>query len=400
MNHSNSQHIALFLGTLAGGGAERVTINLAKEFVKKKIKVDLVVTGFKGPLTSMVPDGVNIVELRKRSWMSVLFYMLKLPIRDWPDCIRIISNGRPKTFKRFPSFVCYLNKARPGVVMSTLDSINIISLWAKYIVGDEIRFVIRQAIFQSKEIQNSDKFFESRVLPKLVKRWYSTADQIISVSKHMSDDLIAFCNLKSGQVSVIYNPIDLEIVRERSNELVTDLEFSKENCQVILAVGRLDAQKDYELMIRAVKLVANERKIQLVILGDGPERKSLNNLVEQIQASAYVAFFGHVSNPYKYMSKCDVFALSSRWEGLPNVLIEALACGCKIVSTNCPSGPYEILSAGRYGLLVEVGDEKQFAKKIIQALDTRADGQALQARANEYELSKISDQYQEVLFSI
>ena len=166
---------------------------------------------------------------------------------------------------------------------------------------------------------------------------------------------------------------------------------------VCLAAGRLCPQKDYPTLIRAFATLAETRPLRLLILGDGPDRADLESLIRQLGLADRVALPGFAENPFSAMARAGVFVLSSAWEGLPGVLIQAMACGTPVVATDCPSGPREVLVDGRYGPLVPVGDPEALAQAIGETLDRPLGAELLKARASDFELAAVTRRYLEVL---
>jgi glycosyltransferase involved in cell wall biosynthesis len=208
-----------------------------------------------------------------------------------------------------------------------------------------------------------------RLVPRLARRFYPWADAVVAVSHGAADDLARTARLARAQVRVIHNPIVTPELREMTAAVVNHPWFQPDAPPVVVAVGRLAPQKDFETLIRALSLVRREgRPARLLILGEGSERSRLEALTTELGLSGVVEMPGWVQNPYPYMVRAAAFVLSSRWEGLPSVLIEALFCGPPIISTNCPSGPVEILDGGRHGSLVPVGDATALAEAIGAAL--------------------------------
>ena len=397
-SENKNNHIALFMGSFAGGGAERVMINLAGLFSRLRFRVDIVVAKNSGPLASSVPDNVRVIELNKKSWASTCLYMFRLPLVDWWTALQLAWTDCPSVFRRLKSFVDYLESNRPDVVLSTLDSVNIVALLAKYIANVNTIFCVRQTIFYSQHIIETDQNFDANIMPKLLKRWYPTADKVISVSKAMTEDLVNKGGLQSSKVFTIYNPIDMEKIEKCSSEDIEDSWFKNDKQPIVLAVGRLVKQKDFQSLLKAISIVRKNIDVKLVILGDGPERDNLENLSKELSLDDSVKLLGHVSNPYKYMANSTVFVLSSKWEGMPNVLLEALACKCSIVSTDCPSGPSEILEDGEYGELVPLNDVNVLAQAIIKSINSVTDRNKIMQRANDFALETIGNRYLNVLF--
>jgi glycosyltransferase involved in cell wall biosynthesis len=199
--------------------------------------------------------------------------------------------------------------------------------------------------------------------------FYPWADAIVAVSKGVADDLARVARLPRDRIKVIYNPVVTEALFRKAEEPLEHPWFLSGCPPVILGVGRLTAAKDFPTLIRAFARVRESQLARLLILGEGEKRDSLEKLVRELRLERDVSMPGFMDNPYAYMRKSSIFVLSSCWEGLPNVLIEAMACGCQVISTNCPSGPEEILRGGHYGKLVPVGDAEALAKAILANFD-------------------------------
>ena len=172
-----------------------------------------------------------------------------------------------------------------------------------------------------------------------MKHFYPWADYIIGNSQGVADDLSQVTGLPRQRIKILYNPVVTPEVREKALALLDHPWFEPGQPPVVLAVGRLTKQKDFPSLIRAFAQVLPKRPARLLILGEGVDRPMLEELVEQLGLQDHVSIPGFVENPYAYMSRASLYVLSSRWEGLPTVLIEALYCGLPIVATDCPSGP-------------------------------------------------------------
>lgn len=205
-------------------------------------------------------------------------------------------------------------------------------------------------------------------MPRLIKRFYPWADEVVSVSRGTATDLARTAGVASDRIEVIFNPIVTPELREMAAAPLDHPWFKAGQPPVVVSVGRFSQQKDFGTLLRAFSLVLERLPARLLILGEGPERSSLEALVSELGLDGSVDLPGWIRNPYPYMRRADAFVLSSRWEGLPSVLIEALYCGVPIVSTDCPSGPDEILDGGKHGLLVPVGDTEALARGIVVAL--------------------------------
>jgi len=261
-----------------------------------------------------------------------------------------------------------LRRERPRYLLAANTYANVIAVLAKKLARVQTRTVISEHIILSISIHNSENV-RGKYLPLLAKRIYPWADEIVAVSEGVADDLADTLGLSRNRIQVIYNPVVTPEFFEKTREVLEHPWFQPGEPPVILGVGRLTKQKDFPTLIRAFALVRKRHPCRLVILGEGEERFKLEALISELGISENVDMPGFVDNPYKYMAHAAVFALSSIWEGLPTVLIEALACGTRIISTDCPpSSPRKILGEGRYGTLVPVGDIDALANALLGTL--------------------------------
>jgi glycosyltransferase involved in cell wall biosynthesis len=330
--------VALFLRGLYGGGAEKVMLNLASSFVERGLNVDLVLARAAGPYLEQVPPKVRVVDL-EAEWMP----------------------------SSLPKLTHYLRQVRPTTMLVALHYPCEIAVLAKRLAGVSTRVIVSEHNTLSQEAAGIPQR-SVRLTPLAARMFYPWADGIIAVSQGVADDLGQITRLSSDRIQVIYNPIVLPELFTLAQEPVEHPWFKPGEPPVILGVGRLHPQKDFPTLIRAFAEVRKVQQARLMILGDGPERQALTTLVSELGLIEDVAFPGFVQNPYAYMSKAAVFVLSSAWEGLGNVLVEAMAIGTPVVSTNCESGPGEILDGGKYGRLVPVGDSRAIAQAITSVL--------------------------------
>lgn len=331
--------VAFFLRFLGGGGAERVILNLSRGFVARGVKVDLVLSAGGGPHLWQVPPEVRVVDLKAPRVSASLFDLAK-----------------------------YLQQEQPLAIILALHYTGEIAILAKRIAKVPTRVIVVEHNTLSREVskeRGSRKF----LIPLAVKYLYPWADNIVAVSQGVAKDLSAVSHLPLDKIQVIYNPVLVPGLLEKAQEPVDHPWFAPGEPPVILGVGKLEAQKDFPNLIRAFAQVRRTKKARLVILGWGPDRPQLESLIADLGLEDDVALPGHVDNPYAYMAKAAVFALSSAWEGLPTVLIEAMSVGTPVVSTNCESGPAEILDNGKHGLLAPVGDSNALATAILQVLN-------------------------------
>lgn len=358
--------IAIFLMDLGGGGAERVMINLAQGFVEHQLSVDLVLVQAKGPYLSQLPAGVNIVTLNSsRLLLSI------------------------------PKLIQYLKKKQPKFLLSALEDTNFVAILAGKIAGNSTQVAVTVHNNLSRESRNSPQL-KRRLTPTLVGWFYPSADYVIGVSKGVTDNLITLGSPPEKTHS-IYNPIVSAQLLEQLQEPVDHSWFASGQPPVILGVGRLTPQKDFATLIRAFSQVRKQYKARLMILGEGSKLDYLKDLVQDLDLTENVAFPGFVDNPYSYMAQAGVLVLSSAWEGFGNVLVEAMAAGTPVVSTDCESGPAEILAQGQYGKLVPVGDSQAMAAAILATLTEPTNPEPLKQRAMEFSLENSVNQYLRIL---
>lgn len=334
-------HVALFLPSLRGGGAERVMATLAREFCAQGIQVDVVVAKAEGPYLFELPDSVRVIDLGVSRVAFGLFGLIR-----------------------------YLRRERPMAMLATMNHANVVALIARCLSFSSTRLVVREAVNLSANINGHSKLTD-KVMPFLVGLFYPTADSVIAVSRGVAEDLVGVANIQKEKVLVIYNPVDLNELHAKSSISISHPWFQKGEPPVILAVGRLVPQKDFGTLIKAFFLITQQRKIalRLMILGEGEERPKLEEQIRNYGLKKEILLPGFVDNPYPYMKQAAVFVLSSLWEGLPNVLIQAMALGTPVVSTNCPSGPEEILEFGKWGALVPVASPKVMSEAIVSVLE-------------------------------
>lgn len=358
--------LALFMPSFRGGGAERVMLSLADGFVKQGHPVDVVVAQGEGPNAPGPAAGLRVVDLKARRVIAAL-----------------------------PILARYLYRESPEAMISALPHANVIAVWARCLASAPTRIVVTEHSTASLFITTAEQR-RARLLPFLMRRAYRRADAIVAVSDGVADDLASLLRLDRGRIHRIYNPVITPRMLELAERPVDDPWFAPGQPPVILAAGRLCAPKDFATLVRAFAIVRSRRSARLVILGDGPDRGPLLALAATLGVTADVALPGFVGNPYPRMKAAAVFALSSRREGLPTVLLEAMACGTPVVSADCRSGPDEILERGRHGMLVPVGDVVRFADAIVSALDGSAMPTAAE-RARSFSLEAALAGYRAIL---
>ena len=326
---------------MRGHGAERTMLNLAQGVAERGYAVDLVLARAEGPLLAEVPESVRVVDLRASRVLLSLSALVR-----------------------------YLRHERPHSLLSVMNYANIIALWARRLAGVPVRVVVSERNTLSCKVQHASSR-RGRLMPHLIRRFYPLADGIVAVSKGVADDLAQVTGIPRERIQVIYNPVVTPELHQKAQAPLEHPWFAPGEPQVLLAVGRLTAQKDFPTLIQAFAQVRQTHLTRLLILGEGEERPALEALVRQLGLEQDVSLPGWVENPYPHMVQASLFVLSSRWEGLPGALIEALYCGASLVATDCPSGSREILRNGQYGQLVPVGDVGALALAIKTALASK-----------------------------
>ena len=368
-------HIALFLSSLAGDSIQRAATHLAQAFMARGNRIDLVAARVDQGSARRLPAAVRLVDLHA---LAARLPWMRRKGRRW-----ILPSAR--------ELAQYLRRERPDVLIAEGSYSYLSALAARRLS----RVQLAVLLYEQNTLSRTCRHPGGRrvLLPSLARHFYPKADGIVAVSQGVADDLMTFAHVPAERLTVIYNPALDETFPTKANEALDHAWFSPGAPPVILSVARLAVQKDLATLVRAFARVRAQRPCRLLLLGEGRRRGELEMLVQQLGVGEDVSMPGFVVNPFPYMVRSQVFALSSIYEGCPFVLIEALACGCAIVSTDCPSGPAEILDHGAYGQLVRMGDDVAFAAALSGALDAAPDHDALVARAEEFSAPVIADQF-------
>jgi glycosyltransferase involved in cell wall biosynthesis len=367
---SERKRILVFRPILGEGGADRITITLLRYLDRARFQPTLVLLRREGIWLDDVPPDVPVVEL---------------------DTGRLRYAVRP--------LASLLRRTRPDVLFSTSSGANKIAALAHRLVPDQKR---RLVLSERNTFSVARQERRSKWLPvvAVVGALYRQADRIIAVSRGVADDLVQSLGLPADLVIPIHNPIVDESILELAQDPL-DHPWFADDVPVLLAVGRLVKQKDYPLLLQAFALLRRRRALRLIVLGEGELRRQLERLANDLGVGSDVQFMGFVKNPFAYMQRCTIYVLSSSFEGLPGSLIQAMACGSAVVSTDCPSGPSEIIEDGSNGFLVPVGDVAQLAEAVNTLLDDSELRQTFSTRAREaaayFEASSMVRRYEEAL---
>ena len=361
-----TKSIGIYLTSMTIGGAERVALDLSIGLSDQGYDVDLVLVGASGDLLDEVPDNVSIVDLEAKRVATSL-----LPLRR------------------------YLISREPDVLYSMMTEPNLIAIAAHQLASTNTRLVISEHNMLSHSIDS----LKNRFITLGAWASYPLADHAVAVSKGVRNDLLDKTRLEDDSISMIYNPVRVESIREQASEPGDHEWLADESLEVVLSGGRHKPQKGFDTLLDAFAHLERDN-VRLVLFGKGPETEALQRQAIELGISDRVSFPGFVDNPYSYMSAADVFVLSSVHEGFGLVLIETMACGCPVVSTDCESGPGEILDGGKYGLLVPVGDKKALADGISQMLTDPTDPDVLQSRAADFGAENALSRYESMINKI
>lgn len=365
--------LSFYIPNLTVGGAEQVTINVVNGLFRRGHDVELVLSHPYGKLQSEIDSGVPVVALGES----------RVPFAG------ILAH--------IPRLVTYLEETQPDALISQVTHANVVCLLAGRLADADTTMVPTEHNAFDVEPPESLK---STLLRRLAVHTLPTADELIAVSQGVADSLVTKTGVGNDDVHVLHNPIDVSAIRERATEPVEHEWIEDDDLDVVLFVGRLHPQKDLETWLRAFERVHQSNPdTRAVIAGQGPLQDDLSATAARLGIANVVSVPGYVDNPYRFMDQASVFLLSSRFEGLPTVLIEAMACGCPVVSTDCPSGPSEILGDDTYGRLVPVGDEQRIAAAVERTLTDPIDAALLRQRADDFEPSVVLDEYERFIES-
>ncbi|MBT2216480.1 glycosyltransferase [Virgibacillus dakarensis] len=348
--------VVFIIPSLRGGGAERVTVNIIRNLNPNKFDIKLILLKKEGPYLSLLPGDIEIIDLKTERVRKSLIPLIKI-----------------------------LNIIRPDVIFSTMGHLNLAVLSVKIILRGNPKVIIREANTPSKDITQNKRLFAY-----LYRYLYPKADLIIAQCDEMKKDIIDYSNIKEEKIEYIYNPLDIGNIKK----MAEGKNPYQENKANFLSVGRLNQQKGFDLLIKAFDIVSkNIPNAHLTILGEGKLKQELEDQTKTLGIEEKISFVGFKNNPYPYYKYADVYVLSSRWEGFPNTLLEALACGVKVVSTNCKSGPREILGENEYGITTEEGDYKSLAKGMIASYYGK---NKTGDRANFFDINHVIGEYEKL----
>lgn len=360
--------IALLMQDFSGGGAERMMVNIAEGLAARAHEVEIVTVRPEGPYRNRVPLHIPVVTL-----------------------------GPRRVSRAIPALARYLRRRRPDAALSTLVHMNVAAVLARRASRAPTRIVLREAN-RIREDSRAEPRPLIRVAYRLLPLLYSWADHVIAVSEDVAGEVRQLTSLPPDRVTAVNNPVlsrrDLAAI---SSSTPPPHPWLSEEIPVILAIGRLAPQKDHATLLDAFARLRREHPARLVVLGQGDLEGAIRQRGRDLGIDDSMALVGFQKEPFTWLKHAAVLAHTSLWEGSPNVVVEALACGVPVVATDCPGGPRQILDGGRYGELVPVGDARAVADALARVLDERPDSKSLQRRAIEFTAEKVVRQYEAIL---
>ena len=403
---SSRRRVAIATPSLAGQGAERKALYIAAGLLERGHGVDLLLQRMVCHYPEEVPDGVRIFfvsgrgDARTRAALDLvpvlprpfaadpppgpircprLAAAPRLPAGQWP----LLASARLPRWAA--SIAGYMDRERP----SALLAMNVLATAAAAMAS-------RLARHRARTVATLHEPLAGRRLRR-ARRGYPAADAVVGVSRGVTGEFARIPGLARERVHTVYNPIFAEFIVAKSREPLDHPWLDGTGPPLVVAVGKLIERKGFATLLRAFARLAARRPARLIVLGEGRFRSRLVALAKRLGVARQVAFPGFAENPYAFLARADLFVLSSRNEALPTVLIEAMVCGCPVVSTDCDFGPREILEDGRHGPLVPVGDAEALAAAMGAVLDRPPPRDALRRRAGFFDAARAVDRYEALL---
>lgn len=363
----NQKRVAILVSFSGQGGVEAMIAKLAEGMVQQGFEVDLLLIKAKGDHVAAISSNVNVIRLDcKHSFYAV------------PKLIRYLRERKP----------CALLAAKHRAIKSAVLA-RLLSGQKTVVVGN-IGTTVSGALEGKSALREWIWKLDTRL-------FYRLAHKVIGVSYGVQKDIQYFSKLPLERIPVVRYPVIDPGLYEKAGQPLDHPWFDNQDIPVLVGSGRLTRQKDFPTLLRAFKRVLEDRPCRLIILGEGGDRPQLESLIQELGIKDHVELPGFVTNPYPYVDKASAFVLSSRWEGSPIVLTEALALGTPAVSTDCPSGPVETLDGGKHGPLVPMGDPQALATAILQTLDHPPPAQQLKNAVKEYNIETSARRHLEIM---
>lgn len=362
-----ARSVALFFAA-TGGGVQKGRVNLANALAERGFDVACVLPQVQGPFLARLSPKVRLIDLGSRSPLLLVWRLAR-----------------------------YLRAHRPATVIASQQHTILAALWARPLAGVPLRLVITQHNTLSELCRQSRRPTVRWLLPLMARLFYRSADQVCAVSQGVAKDLARITGIAESNIRIVHNPVVTSRLAAEAAASSGHVWLDEKDRPVVLGVGNLIRIKDFATLIRAFARVREMLPARLVILGEGDQRPHLERLAREVGVTADIDLPGFRPNPCAFMARADVFVLASRVEGLSNAIVEALACGCPVVSTDCPHGPAEVLQHGDYGRLVPVGDEVGLANAIMVTLREPPNCERLRQRAADFSVDRAVERYLDFL---
>jgi glycosyltransferase involved in cell wall biosynthesis len=363
--HSKEQArpLAVFVASLAQGGVGKMRTHLINRFSELGHRVDLLLGDPRSPYMDRLHPSVRIIDL-----------------------------GTSNAITGVPALARYLLREKPEVLLTQRIRVNVLALRARNLTRSKVRIYVTSNTNITSQLESMRPEKRAKQM-RLLRKYYPQNDAIMAVSRGVADDTAAIIGMPGDEIKVIHNPVITAELEQLAATPPDHPWFGEGQVPVLLGVGRLEPQKDFPNLIRAFARVRAQQPCRLMILGEGALRAELQGLADSLGVGEDLAFPGFVANPYQYMRAASLFVLSSRWEGSPNGLTEALAVGTPVVATNCPDGPIEILQQGELGPLVPMGDDEALAQAILETLANPHPAEFLRNGVSRYSVENSAREY-------
>ncbi|MES9993427.1 MAG: glycosyltransferase [Candidatus Thiodiazotropha sp.] len=361
----NTPHVCLFILKFGDGGVERMMVNIARGLSMIGVRVDFIIKETQAPYLHLLPDEVRIIKFQVAKQKAAL-----------------------------PKLIDYLQHNDPHILLSAKILDDQIALEAKRRHSGRTRFFLRPgtALISRMEARGTHplrRWLKKRRLATM----FRAADGVVAVSQGVADEVIELSGIAKDKINVIKNPTITPELHQQAEAVIDEPWLAADQPPLILGIGGLRRQKDFPTLLRAFALVRKALPCRLMILGQGNKQEQLLSLARELELGHDFRLPGFVDNPYAYLKRAQLFVLSSLWEGSPNVLTEAMALGTSCVSTDCPSGPFEVTRGGEVAPLVPMSDPQRLAEAMLQTLRTPLDPQQLKDAVSDYTLEKSARSY-------
>lgn len=325
-------NVMFFLPNLHGGGAERVTVNILRQLNPKKFHITLVLVNKVGKFLDLIPSYIDILELDSRKVMLSIISLRKVILELQPD-----------------------------IVYSTLFNSNIAVDIALTGISKKPKVIFRSPNSPKLILENKQMNFIRRFL---LERAYKHADLILTQTPEMKKEISEYHNINEKNIRVFLNPLDTDLIDQKTKNIENPFDINRIN---VVAAGRLTKQKGFDILVQSFKYIIdkNDNYFLHIIGGDDGEKDKIQQLICDLSLENHVKLWGFQTNPYQFFYYADIFVLSSRWEGLPNTVLENLYLKKPVVVTKCIPFMEKLVYENKNGKLVDVEDPMQLAQAIL-----------------------------------